>query len=409
MYKKHIVVVATALFAFIFVDSAKTQVRNSVYSMFGVGELLDNSLGVNRSLGGTGIAFQSGRSVNYLNPASYLGIPPNSFIMELAVYGMYNKSENRNSFQTEKDINFSYWSASAYFATWWAFSFGILPFSFIDYEMKSTGEIGGELTSFEKTFIGSGGLSRVYLGNSFKIYKGLAAGLNASYIVGPITQMESASINNSLAGYELKNERTVNAMYLDYGLQYSVSRNDWLYTIGVIYGASKELNTTDDVELTSNGITTSLDQNERLAIRIPQKLGLGISVKKDVFRAGLDYEWENWSTIRFSNPNFDTKNSNRYSIGAEFSPGREDGWPKSLSYRLGANYKNAYLEIDNTPISSMGVSVGVGIPYDAISLNVSIEYGEEGTLSKGLIKNSYWVFYLGVSLHEFWSTIPSED
>ena len=68
--------------------------KNSVYSMFGVGQIIDNSFGINKSLGGTGIAFQSGSSVNYLNPASYLGIPPNSFILEIGVYGIYNKSEN---------------------------------------------------------------------------------------------------------------------------------------------------------------------------------------------------------------------------------------------------------------------------------------------------------------------------
>lgn len=409
MYKKHIFVVVAALQAFLFVNTANAQVRNSVYSMFGVGELFDNSLGVNRSLGGTGIAFQSGTSINYLNPASYLGIAPNSYIMEVGVYGMYDKSENSNSVETEKDINFSYWSVSAYLANWWASSLGILPFSFIEYKINTTGKIEGELTSFEKTFTGSGGLSRIYLGNSFKIYKGLAAGFNTSYIVGPITQTESASINSSLAGYELKNKRAVNAIYLDYGLQYSLSRNDWLYTIGAIYGASRKLSTIDDLELTSNGSTTSLDENERLAISIPQKFGLGISVKKDAMRAGLDYEWEDWSTIRFSNPNFNTKNSSRFSIGVEFSPGQKKEGSKSLSYRLGANYKSSYLEIDNTPINSMTVSVGVGIPYDVVNLNVSVEYGQEGTLNNGLIKNSYWVLYVGMSLHQFWATISSED
>ena len=45
--------------------------------------------------------------------------------------------------------------------------------------MNSNDEIEGEFTSFEKNFKGTGGLSRVYLGNSFKIYKGLAVGFNA--------------------------------------------------------------------------------------------------------------------------------------------------------------------------------------------------------------------------------------
>jgi len=74
MNKKHIGVIITAFVIFLFTNSLKAQARKSVYSMFGVGQIIDNSFGVNKSLGGTGIAFQSGREINYINPASYIGI-----------------------------------------------------------------------------------------------------------------------------------------------------------------------------------------------------------------------------------------------------------------------------------------------------------------------------------------------
>jgi hypothetical protein len=377
--------------------------------MFGVGQIIDNSFGINKSLGGTGIAFQSGRSINYLNPASYLGIFPNSFNMELGVYGIYNKSENENTSQTNANINFSYFSANLYITNWWAFSLGIVPFSFVDYEINSSDEIEGEFTSFEKNFKGTGGLNRIYLGNSFNIYEGLSFGFNASYIFGHITQTETAASNSGFTEYELKNELTAYSFYLDYGLQYSISNNEWLYTIGLIYGADTRLTTKDDLEFIYNGINSSLDQDEQSDIRIPQKYGLGISVRKgNNFRAGFDYEWKNWSNISFSNPNLDTKNSNRFSVGVEYSPSQKktDSWIKSLFYRLGANYKNSYMEIDNTGINSLGINLGVGIPYDETSIiNIAVEYGEEGTLAKGLIKNSYWQLYLNISLHELWSKL----
>ena len=407
MNKKHIVVLIIACSIFIFTNSLEAQVKNSVYSMFGVGQIIDNSFGINKSLGGTGIAFQSaGRSINYLNPASYIGILPNSFNMELGAYGILNRSENGYTSQTNGDINFSYCSLSLYVTNWWAAIFGIVPFSSVDYEINSNDEIEGEFTSFEKNFKGTGGLSRVYLGNSFKIYKGLAIGFDASFIFGPFTQTETAVSTDSFTGYELKNQRTAYSFYLDYGLQYSIRNSDWLYSVGLIYGADKKLNTIDKLEFTYNETTSSLEQDEQLDIKIPQKLGLGLSVKKgNNFRAGFDYEWKNWSNINFSNPNLDTKDSNRFSIGVEYSPGQRDNWLKSLFYRLGANYKNSYLEIDYTEINSTGVNFGVGIPCGEISMfNLSIEYGEEGTLSKGLIKNSYWMFYLNFSVHEIWRT-----
>ena len=58
----------------------------------------------------------------------------------------------------------------------------------------------------------------------------------------------------------------------------------------------------------------------------------------------------------------------------------------------------------------MGINLGLGIPYDDTSIfNLSLEYGQEGTLSNGLIKNSYWVIYLSFSLYELWSTDSRHD
>ena len=66
---------------------------------------------------------------------------------------------------------------------------------------------------------------------------------------------------------------------------------------------------------------------------------------------------------------------------------------------MGANYKNSYLKIDGTPINSMAVDVGIGIPYD---INITLEYGEQGTLDKGLVKNNYLMLYVNITLQEFW-------
>jgi hypothetical protein len=399
---------------FINISSLNAQVKNSVYSMFGIGKLSDNSFGVNRSLGGTGIAFQSGRSINFINPASYIGIFPGSINMELGVYGIYGKSENNETFQEDGDVNFSYFATGIYCNKWWVLSLGLVPFSSVDYEINTINEIGGELNSIKTKFTGDGGLNRVYFGNSFNIFDGLSVGINASYVFGHITQTETASGSGSFSGYEIKNERSAQSLYLDYGIQYSIPVDTWLCTIGLIYGANKKLNTADNLEFIYNGTTNALEQDEQLDIKIPQKFGFGISFKRgNNFRGGIDYELGNWSSINFSNQNLDTKNNSRFSVGIEFSPTnnrQDESWFNSLFYRLGANYKNSYLKIDNTPIDSKGINLGIGIPYDKSSIiNFAIEYGEEGTLNKGLIKNSYWMFYINISLYEFWSTITPRD
>ncbi len=402
----------TVFLILIFISSSRSQVSNSVYSMFGVGQIVDNTYGINKSLGGTGIAFQSGRSINHLNPASYFGLPASSFILEIGAYGIYNTASNSSTSQTSKNINVSYFAVGLYFAQWWAFSAGIVPFSSMEYEINSKAGIEGETTIYEKSYAGSGGLNRIYFGNSFKIIDNLSIGFNASYIFGPITQSEIALSNSNFSGYEIKRERSTSTFYLDYGLQYTLPDSDWSYTMGLTYGGRKKLNTTDEYEFIYGETSAILEGDEDPAIKIPQKLGVGISFQRKAnFRTGLDYQWKNWANSSFRNSNLVTKNSNRFSFGLEYSPGgpRAENWFETLFYRFGAYYLNSYLQIDKTRINSKGINIGVGIPYDANIFNLSLEYGEEGTLEKGLIKTDYWLIYLSVSLFEFWLTNPRSD
>jgi hypothetical protein len=385
------------------------QVIKSPYSIFGIGELVDNNLGMNRSLGGTGIAFESERSINYLNPASYLGIPANSLLWEVGLYGFQNNAQQKKLNRTYRDVNLSYTSVSLYLADCWALSFGVLPFSHVSYEIKSAGMIGSELTSYEKTYTGSGGLSRVYAGNSFRVFDDLAVGFDLSYIAGAVTETESASGNNSLADYALTNKLTVGAAYLDYGLQYFVHGHDWQYTFGVVYGASIQTNVSPEVQLTTGDLSASLPQSDRPILSIPEKFGIGVAARSSRFRLGLDYKWEDWSALRFSNPHFSTQNSHQYSLGFEYSPARADSRSRTISYRFGANYKFSHLHVDGTSINSWGLTLGFGLPFRAMNINASIEYGEEGTLTNGLIKSSYWMFYVSFSLCKLWSSPPLED
>lgn len=383
------------------------QVNNSVYSMFGVGQISDYSYGINQSLGGTGIAFQSDKWINYANPASYLGLSPSSYNLELGVYGIFSQAENATTRQNAGNGNFSYCSWSFSFTNRWAAILGIVPYSSVDYQITSADQIEGELISFEKQYTGSGGLSKVYVGNSFGITKGLAIGMNTAFILGHIEQRETALSEDSFSGYQLQNTRSAHSFHMDFGLQYSVFKNDWKYTLGAIYIPGKKLSTTDEIEFTYDDETTILEQDQQLAsLRIPEKRGFGLAVKKgNTFKAGMDYEWQNWSTVHFSNPNLDTRNSDRFSFGLEYAPGERKKPGESFIYRLGAHYKKSYLEIDNTQINAMGIVLGLGIPnFNTIRnhFNISLAYGREGTLDRGLIRNQYLTLNFGLSLHEFY-------
>lgn len=396
------------LLSIIMFSNGYGQVKNSIYSMMGIGQLNNNSFGINRSLGGTGIAFKSGKSINYLNPASYLGIAKKSQIVEVGLYGIYSNSITSSKTQYESDINFDYLSLGFYSTPWWSFSLGITPFSYVDYKIKSEDQIEGELTQLEKIYEGSGGLNRLYFGNSFNLYGGLFVGFNLDYIVGPITKTETTEGLNGSAEYEVSHKYTASGLYLDYGLQYSLKVNSINYTFGAIYGAGKSLNTTDELEFTYGETVTALNQDNEENFYIPEKIGIGLALEiENNLRIGIDYEWNEWANTNFLNDYLNTKNSSRYSLGIEYTPlnrRMNNPWYNDLIYRIGANYQSSYLEIRNKNINAYALNLGLGIPYDNSSIiNLTVEYGREGTTDNNLILNNYLKFYASFSIHEFWS------
>ena len=58
---------------------------NSPYSMFGYGQLRDNSTLAQRQMGGVGYAMHTGRQVNVMNPASYAATDSLTFLFDMGL------------------------------------------------------------------------------------------------------------------------------------------------------------------------------------------------------------------------------------------------------------------------------------------------------------------------------------
>ena len=67
----------------------------SPYTMYGIGELGVNGNAINRTMGGTGIAFRSTQMASLLNPAGYSATLRNSFIFEVGMEGNFLKNTQR--------------------------------------------------------------------------------------------------------------------------------------------------------------------------------------------------------------------------------------------------------------------------------------------------------------------------
>lgn len=385
------------------------QVTFSPYTYYAAGQIEQGGSGSNHAMGGTGIAFSSSRSLNNLNPASYTGIDSLSFIFDVGVFGKYASFQKGSLKQNKYSGNIRYIAMGARIAQWWSASVGVAPYSSVGYSILTADEMEGESSYYYRKFTGSGGINQFYFGNSFKPFKGFSVGINLMYLLGSIEQKESVSSASSIM-YNIIKVSKVSNFNMDYGLQYKLDVKKLQYTIGAIYGYERSLKSSTSRNLFYSNDTVEMDNDDQ-NFMIPQKYGVGFAVeKKNKFKVGIDYESRAWSKLEFSNPKLQTRDSERFSFGLEYTPMtsfRDMGFMRWY-YRVGANYNKTYLIIDNEPINSKALTFGLGIPLrkQLTMFNVSFEIGEQGTTANSLIKERYYLVHLNFALQDFWFLKP---
>jgi hypothetical protein len=357
-------------------------------------------MGPSNAMGGTSLAFLSGRYLNSLNPASYGGIDSLMSIFELGVFNKYTIYSTNNDKQSLLNANLKYLAMGFRITPWLATSFGFSPYSSVGYTINTSASVEGTNLQYAKTFSGEGGVNQVYLGGSVNLIKNLSLGFNAAYLFGNITHKESSAAFN----YTLKDATYISNFKLGYGLNYQLDLKKWKYNIGLTYGNSKKLNT-KNVTTIETDYELEVLKSRRYKYSIPQNIGAGFAMSKGFFRAGADYEWSNWENVEFTNTYLRTRNSSRYSFGVEFpSQGLNKGTTRMVLYRFGAEYRESYMIIDNIPINYGAVTFGAGIPLKGVVsvLNFSLELGQNGTAKKDLFRERFITLNIDLCLRDLW-------
>jgi hypothetical protein len=400
MYKRLKNDVLFLIVVFCTVETAHSQLTSSPYSVFGLGTQSGYCAGSSIAMGGTGIAFLSGATLNTVNPASYGGLDSLQTFFDIGLFAKYTSYRTKSSSQALFDANFKYVTMSFKPVSRIGTSFGIVPYSTVGYKINSVSYIEGSNSEYNKTYEGEGGINRVYLGNSYEISNNLFLGVNASFLFGSITHTESSSE----VLYSYKDKNTFSNFYLDYGLNYKIRGHNWDYSIGIIYGNGKTLRTNSDSYIITKSSYEEL-KSQKNVFKIPRNYGVGFALSKKYFRAGLDYERANWSEVNFNRSLMQTRNSNRYSLGLELASYGSSGSSNNLIYyRFGAEFSESYLIIDQNPINYKSISFGTGLPVAGklSVINISFELGQNGTKNNGLIKENFYKLNIDISLKDFW-------
>ncbi|QKJ28252.1 hypothetical protein HQ865_00245 [Mucilaginibacter mali] len=410
-----------------------TATTSSPYSKYGLGLIDPILLPQNVAMGGIGTAtnnINGYNNINPLNPSSYANIRFTAIDAGLySNFVSFSKSGVPN--QTSSNFRFSHVTFAMPVTQHSALSFGLMPYSELGYKYKQTLNRGYGTSSPADTnltnnvYSGEGGLSKFYLGYGINVTKALTIGANASYIFGKLKQYSSTEYPQLYGVFNSRQEisNSIGGLNYDFGAQYTVTlAEDRHLVFGYSGSASTKLNTestflvsqyqidasTGDEDVARDTTVNRKTPNGK--IQLPMIHHFGVSYQLDrKFLVGADYSMGNWSKLSINGVNQGLQNSQSFNIGGQFNPNSNSlhSYWALVDYRFGAHFEKTYVTINNQDIKQMGVTFGLGLPLAAngssfYKVNIAGDLGRRGTMSNGLIRETYFNLHLSFTLNDKW-------
>jgi hypothetical protein len=126
---------------------------------------------------------------------------------------------------------------------------------------------------------------------------------------------------------------------------------------------------------------------------------------------GADFRTGKWSELTVDQVNQGLEDSYGFSAGAQITPDITSigSYFKRVDYRIGFLHDKSYIRMSDQDIKQTAVTFGFGFPLApnqrAITfykLNLAAELGRRGTLTNGLVQESYFNLHLGFTLNDKW-------
>jgi hypothetical protein len=410
-----ILMVATCLL--IWSDNLQGQTRiNSPYSMLGPGEVRGYEYFRNLGMGGIAQGFRSNLGVNYLNPASYTALDSLSFIFEGTLLSHIYQQKVSGHEQTTLYSNLGNLNFAFPVTRRWSMAAGLLPWSKVGYKITDFQEdnITGRVNY---QYEGSGGLNQVYIGNAFRLFGGLSAGINVSYLFGR-TEDKRIAYSDSIGFFRTSwnTAEETNGLMLAYGLQWQIKINETSnLTLGATYTGLSKLNINQNSYTLRSLIrvdTLKVSNDREGQMEIPAHIAAGAFMKfNSKWALGIDYQTQNWSEYKTFNQTHNLNDAYQVKLGTVYTPRVEtySNFLSRIEYRAGVRYGQSYMTLAdasgiNQDFSELGISFGIALPIrrSLSAVNLGFEFSQRNSASADLINENYFRFNIGVNVYERW-------
>src|SRR3989339_1076624 len=393
----------------------------SIYSGFGIGDLRTSYSARRFAMGEMGIALSDVDYLNSLNPAGWNSIRLTRFELSMNYAGSNIQSSSSSAFYSKAGINGMMLGFPLEHDLGLSVTLGQVPYSQVGYEIKSNvnDPLVGNYNYSDK---GEGGISKLFLGVSYRLPFDFSIGLSYDYYVGRITHNLVADFDaaSSFKSASFEKETSYHGMSLTTGIISSDisklfgSTEFKDFRIGLVFTPSVTLSADSvDNSTTSLGIiTTSTGSTKN---NLPYKLGIGTTFKyTNNYTFTLDYLYQPFSEYT-ANGKKDVNLQNYYKLGLGFEyrnlDTRSNAFWDHVMYRAGLSFEQTPFKVKGTGVNQYSIYCGMSLPirsYNTIdnTVDLAFQYSRRGTTDNNLLLENIYKFTVTVSIGEFWFLRP---
>jgi hypothetical protein len=384
-----------------------------IYTRYVIGDLNFLNSAFKLSMGSVGTSLITMNEVNINNPASLHNVKNTRFGAGLNTNISYIDDGLENALYS--NTQFSGFNIAFPIKETMGISFmiGMNPYSTVNYDVSVSGkEVGTYI--IDETFVGSGGMSKLFFGTSYLLPLDFAIGATFDYYTGHIEYSSSIDYKNNadLTDSYFINEYKYKGLGTTIGIQSpnianlfeSNTFNDIRF--GIAYEMSGDINTdTALIGVTSLG-DNAFESNE-VFTKIPEKVSVGLNILvNENYLIVADYLHQSWSKYELNRvKSSDLRDLSRYSIGfqvGEQSKRFASFW-ELIKYRGGLSYEQSQYKINGEGINQIGFHAGISFPLGMENtIDVGLMYGIRGTKDSNLTKENIFLASFSLNFGELW-------
>ena len=397
---------------FLLLSSISLAQNTSTYARYGLGDVVYSYSARTLSMGHSGSAIITSDYVAILNPASWSNLSRTriEFSFGYDELRLSNQNETKNYGDgIFKGFTFAFPVSQDYGI---GIAMGLVPYTRVNYEVqeKMTNEFTGDYTS---TYQGKGGLSKIFIGGSYKLPINFILGATLEYYFGNIKYTSKINFDNSTyfpAEYELAYGPT------GFGTTIGIITPDMSgllntepisnFRLGLSANLIGKLDTDTSFVNRSSSIVDSIGSGNT-KMEVPMRLNAGLHIAfVNVYNIALDYFYQPWTDLKMSGINqLNLNDVHKISLGFEYRPQRVPGigfW-EQIMFRAGLSYEMSQYKINGNELKQYSVFGGFALPLsNENTIDFGIEYSVRGTTEKNLLKEDFIRLNLGISLGDTW-------